>query len=325
MSHFDVFNGDADGICALQQLRLDAPRESVAITGVKRDIALLRRVAARAGDSVTVLDVSLARNRDALDELLARGVAVEYFDHHFAGDVPRHPLLQAHLDPAPDVCTSVLVDRHLQGRQRAWAVVGAFGDNLPDTAQALADALGLARGQRDALRMLGEAINYNAYGESEEDLLVAPARLAAMLRPYQDPLAFAAESPAARALAHQQGEDLASAFAVRPDPVSPGASMYLLPDAPWARRVQGAFANALSQRDRERAHAVLCPRRGGDYVVSVRAPVAQPRGADRLCLAFATGGGRAGSAGIDTLPPERLEEFARAVATAFPGIPGKQK
>ena len=71
-----VFNGDADGICALQQLRLAEPRlgmaarsgaarggvpggEDVLITGVKRDIALLVRVQARGADLCTVLDVSL--------------------------------------------------------------------------------------------------------------------------------------------------------------------------------------------------------------------------------------------------------------------------
>ena len=45
----DVFNGDADGICALHQLRLAAPADSELVTGVKRDIALLERVAARLG------------------------------------------------------------------------------------------------------------------------------------------------------------------------------------------------------------------------------------------------------------------------------------
>ncbi|HEY0823636.1 MAG TPA: acetyltransferase, partial [Ramlibacter sp.] len=271
MSHFDVFNGDADGICALQQLRLDRPCASVAVTGVKRDIALLRRVDAAPGDTVTVLDVSLARNCDALQRLLAAGVSVEYFDHHFAGEVPRHPLLRAHLDPAPDVCTSVLVDRHLQGRHRAWAVVGAFGDNLPHTAQVLAQALGLAPAQCATLRTLGEAINYNAYGESEADLLVAPARLAQVLRPYASPLAFAAESPLAQALARRQQEDLALASGVGPQHVLPGASVVVLPDAAWARRVHGAFANALSRQDDARAHAVACPRPGGGWVVSVRA------------------------------------------------------
>jgi hypothetical protein len=35
---YDVFNGDADGICALVQLRLAKPIQSNLITGVKRDI-----------------------------------------------------------------------------------------------------------------------------------------------------------------------------------------------------------------------------------------------------------------------------------------------
>ena len=46
MTRFDVFNGDADGLCALQQLRLAQPRETPLVTGVKRDIALLGRVRA---------------------------------------------------------------------------------------------------------------------------------------------------------------------------------------------------------------------------------------------------------------------------------------
>ena len=37
---FDVFNGDADGICALLQLRLERPLATQLITGVKRDIQL---------------------------------------------------------------------------------------------------------------------------------------------------------------------------------------------------------------------------------------------------------------------------------------------
>jgi hypothetical protein len=44
MARFDVFNGDADGICALHQLQLVTPAESVPVTGSKRDIALLARI-----------------------------------------------------------------------------------------------------------------------------------------------------------------------------------------------------------------------------------------------------------------------------------------
>ena len=40
MTAYDVFNGDADGLCALQQWRLADPAPSTLVTGVKRDIQL---------------------------------------------------------------------------------------------------------------------------------------------------------------------------------------------------------------------------------------------------------------------------------------------
>ena len=73
MTIFYAFNGDADGLCALQQLRLVDPRDAKLVTGVKRDIKLLRRVHAAAGDQVTVLDISLDQNRDDLLRLLDAG------------------------------------------------------------------------------------------------------------------------------------------------------------------------------------------------------------------------------------------------------------
>ena len=66
MAFYDIFNGDADGICALQQLRLEQPRASQLVTGVKRDVRLLDRVTAAAGDELTVLDISLQANAGAL-------------------------------------------------------------------------------------------------------------------------------------------------------------------------------------------------------------------------------------------------------------------
>jgi len=130
MTHFDVFNGDADGICSLLQLRFATPIDSVLITGAKRDIALLQRVDAQPGDEVTALDISVAVNRQSLLALLDRGVKIEYFDHHFAGELPKRAGLDAHLDASPGVCTGILVDRYLTGKHRIWAVVAAFGDNL---------------------------------------------------------------------------------------------------------------------------------------------------------------------------------------------------
>lgn len=319
MTQFDVFNGDADGICALHQLRLSDPRDGVLVTGVKRDIALLARVPAQGGDSVTVLDVSLARNRDALAALLARGAEVRYFDHHFAGEVPAHPRLHLWLDAAPGVCTSVLVNRYLGGHHKRWAIVGAFGDNLPETAQALAHSTGLEPAAAESLRVLGEAINYNAYGDSEADLLVPPAQLYERVRPYADPFDFIASEPLAESLAVRQREDLARAEAVAPATVLPGGSVYLLPDCAWARRVQGTFANALSVRSPAAAHAVLRTVGPGVLLASVRAPRHDPRGADSLCRRFATGGGRPAAAGIDRLPSEHLSKFISAFDEAYPG------
>lgn len=321
MSHYDVFNGDADGLCALHQLRLADPRESTLVTGVKRDIALLERVPAAAGDSVTVLDVSLDRNRAALSKLLQAGVAVEYFDHHFAGAIPSDPLLRAYIDTASGVCTSVLVDRHLHGRYRPWAVVAAFGDNLHPTAWAMGRSCGMAQREIELLRDLGESMNYNGYGDSESDLLLPPVDLYRALQPFASPLDFIAKHDAPRRLAQARRRDLALASGQASIEQGPAGALVVLPGTRWARRVQGEFANTLAAAEPQRAHAVLCELADG-YRVSVRAPLARPWGADGLCRGFPTGGGRAGAAGIDVLPRERLDEFARAFAQVFDPQPG---
>jgi hypothetical protein len=316
MSHHDVFNGDADGICALHQLRLAAPRESSLVTGVKRDIALVDRVRAHPGDTVTVLDVSLDRNRDAVVRLLEQHVAVEYFDHHFAGAIPQHPLLAAHIDTASEVCTSVLVDRHLAGRHRLWAVVAAFGDNLEATARELAHRCGLQPAQTAMLRELGRSINYNGYGDCEADLLMPPASLYRAVRPFASPFDFLGGHEAPRRLSEARSRDMEQARRTGCVDAGPAGALAILPDTSWARRVQGEFANELAASQPQRAHAVLCELAAG-YRVSVRAPLARPHGAQALCQRFPTGGGRSAAGGIDLLPRERLDDFTRAFAEAF--------
>jgi hypothetical protein len=316
--HYDVFNGDADGLCALQQLRLAAPLEAQLVTGAKRDIALLSRPAlekAAAGDRLTVLDISLERNRAALERLLARGVQVTWFDHHFAGDIPAHAGLQAHIDTSPQACTSILVDRHLGGRHRAWAVAAAFGDGLVEAAQALAGSLALDAADLGTLRALGEALNYNGYGETEADLTIHPAALFEQMRGVADALRFAAEAPIVRRLREAMQGDLERARALRPAQEDAGSIVYLLPDAAWSRRVSGTFAHALAAAAPQRAHAVLTPNARGGYVVSVRAPRARPRGADAFCREFG-GGGRSGAGGVDHLPAAALQDFIARFARA---------
>jgi hypothetical protein len=321
VASFDIFNGDADGICALQQLRLAQPRDSQLITGVKRDITLLSRVHGSRGDELTVLDISLAENRDALLRLLAAGVRCVYFDHHFAGAVPSHPNLDAHIRVEPEVCTSLLVDEYLGGRFRAWAVVAAFGDNLPRAAERAAAGLGKTADELSTLRELGECLNYNAYGDAPEDLLFLPQELYRRLQPYVDPLQFATLDPAFERLRAGLHEDFERAAAI--DPLIDTSTHYVtvLPDLAWSRRVHGPWANRLASEQPLRAHAVLLVH-GDSYRVSVRAPMMHPVGADELCRTFATGGGRPAAAGINHLPAARLNEFLAAFRASFqPGAP----
>lgn len=316
MKFYDIFNGDADGICALHQLRLEQPRVATLVTGVKRDTQLVARVDARAGDVLTVLDISLRSNIKAVLRALERGARLQYFDHHAAGDLPQHPAFEAHIDPAPDVCTSLLVDRYLSGKHRLWAVVAAFGDNLVESAVRAAQPLQLDHIELARLHELGEAINYNAYGETIEDLHYPPADLYRVMAPYHDPRHFIFDEPVFEVLKQAGAEDLARAEDMTPEFATDGAALYVLPDAAWSRRVNGVFSNRLAQADPQRAHAVLIAKRGG-FAVSVRAPRNRPVGADTLCLAFASGGGRAAAAGINWLPVADLPKFADAFRDAY--------
>ena len=301
MRFYDIFNGDADGLCALHQLRLADPRATTLITGVKRDIALLARVAPEAGDELTVLDVSLDTNREALLGALRIGARVRYFDHHFAGEIPHHPLLEAHIDPSATLCTSLIVDRHLGGRYRAWAIVAAFGDNLHAEAWSAAAALGLGHGEIETLRTLGVCLNYNAYGRDLADLHFHPAELYLRMQPYADPLAFCAQAPELDALRRASAGDMEQASALPTENVGDDAVVVFMPEAAWSRRVAGTFANELSRRHIDRTVALLV-RSGAGYQVSLRASGHGESAMHLLARQFESGNGRARSAGIQFLP-----------------------
>ncbi len=316
MKYFDVFNGDADGICALQQLRLAEPKDSVLVTGVKRDINLLKKIEAAAGDTVTVLDISLDKNRDDLLRLLQQGVSVHYFDHHFAGEIPESNSLQTFIDTDANTCTSLLVNQYLEGAFLPWAVTGAFGDNLYTAAREAAILLQLAEPQLEQLRYLGTLINYNGYGASLDDLLFHPDDLYRIIKPYSDPFDFIHDDPAYIRLQQGYEEDITRAEATSADYVDDGHTIYILPDEKWARRVSGVFANQLAQQYPDRAHAMLTEKEGG-YLVTVRAPLNNRTGADVLCRQFATGGGRKAAAGINHLPAQDFSSFREAFLRAF--------
>ncbi|MSQ58128.1 MAG: acetyltransferase [Betaproteobacteria bacterium] len=316
MTYFDIFNGDADGLCALHQLRLADPRPSVKITGVKRDTVLVERAPAAAGDQLTVLDIGLDQNRAGLNKALEAGASCRYFDHHFAGEIPEHPALRVHIRTDPDVCTSLLVDEYLEGEYRLWAITAAFGDGLTPVAEQLCRDFGLNDPDREALRELGEALNYNAYGESLEDLHFHPAALYERVQTFLDPRDFARDDPAFAQLRAGYRKDLQ--FASRQSPMLATAAHFALalPNEAWTRRINGVLANRLAQEHPRRAHAILIPKQGG-YLVSVRAPAGNPKGADAFCRKFPTGGGRSGAGGINLLPSAELKRFLAEFEAAF--------
>lgn len=310
---YDVFNGDADGICALIQLRRADPRpDATLVTGVKRDIQLLDRVPSESVGRVTALDISFDKNRDQVERLLAAGGDVFFCDHHYAGEVPDHDALQVLISPAAEVCTSALINGRLRGQFAEWACVGAFGDNLDSTADKLIANLDKAV-DRDALRQLGVCVNYNAYGASLSDLHFAPATLYQRMLRFDSPSALIAEDAAlfeTLTEAYRQDMHLANTAprAVEDDDIA----VISLPDAAWARRVSGVYGNDLANQSPDRAHAVLTDIEGG-YLVSVRAPLNNRSGADEVCRQFETGGGRAAAAGINKLPQADLGRFIDAL------------
>jgi hypothetical protein len=310
MASIDVFNGDADGICALTQFRNANPGESQLITGVKRDIELVAKAGIAAGDEVTVLDVSLDKNRDAVVAALDLGAQVFYVDHHFAGEIPTEPGLNALIDTSPDVCTSILMNTHLEARFVEWAVVGAFGDNLKVSAATLAKPLTLSAKEIESLENLGIYLNYNGYGASLDDLHFRPADLFGLVSVYANPLDFIRDGVEHfEKLETGYRDDMANAKKTQAIRASDSAAVFMFPDESWARRVSGVYSNDLANGSPGRAHAVVTERADGTYLISVRAPLENKVGASDLCRRFPTGGGREAAAGINNLPADQLDDF----------------
>ena len=310
MADYDVFNGDADGICALIQLRQLESRDSILVTGVKRNIQLLSQVNADAGDRITVLDISMAKNSDDLRRVLSQGATVLYVDHHTAGEVPVSSSLISLINESPNVSTSLLVNNYLRGARLAWGVVGTFGDNLKSAAHGMLKNSGFSQEQTRLLEKLGIYMNYNGYGSDLTDLHFTPTELYRLALEYENPLDFISDG-------HHHFDKLETGYhndfsAVQSVGVfhqTPSAAVFMLPDEPWARRVSGVFSNDLTNQYPQRAHAVVTEKANGCYLVSVRAPLDNRVGASLLCSQFESGGGREAAAGINDLPADQLGEF----------------
>ncbi|MBL4909570.1 MAG: DHH family phosphoesterase [Alteromonadaceae bacterium] len=324
--HYDVFNGDADGIIALIQLRLAQPQDAVLITGVKRDIALLQQVDVSKAQSVTVLDISLEKNNTPLTKLLNNNVAVFYVDHHRTGDISKfinNEHFTGLLNTDANTCTSLLVNDYLDNRFAYWAIAAAFGDNMQQSAQQLVNKMGLSIQQSSFLAELGVYINYNGYGASIEDLHFHPAELYKQLISYKNPLSLMTKTNSVFTVLKQAyQQDMAKAQSAKILVDTGVCKVVELANEPWARRVSGVFSNELANQSPDKAHAVLtlnpssC-RTEVNYTVSVRAPLNNKQGADEVCIQFATGGGRAGAAGINKLPAANIDEFVACLSDYY--------
>ena len=316
--HYDVFNGDADGICSLHQYRLAYPVSNVElVTGVKRDIALLEHIKDVRGSQITVFDVSMHSNLSPLNQLLSANNNVFYIDHHFAGDIPDSPNLNYQIDPSPELCTAIIVNQMLKGKYYQWAICGAFGDNLDHIALELARKNNLSTALTSKLKEIGELLNYNGYGTKLEDLYFRPDQLYLSLQEYPDALAFYDDSQPLKVLKAGFDNDMNHALS-QPEYGKHGKNrVFRFPDSPWARRVSGVFANLKARENSSGAHALITENNDGSLRISVRAPLDSKVNADVLCRSFPTGGGRAAAAGINALPAELLDAFLKAFKNIY--------
>lgn len=325
--HYSVFNGDADGIIALLQLHLSKnkpyPKGTTLITGVKRDISLLKQVDIELAKSVTVLDISLEKNNEALNLLLDKEVDVFYVDHHRAGDVPQSTFLTTLIDTDANTCTGLLINKHLNGEFVNWAITAAFGDNMKASAQTLAQQNNLSVDQQALLEELGIFINYNGYGRSVEDLHFHPATLFEKLSNYTDPFDLINEVDSVfHQLKSAYLADMAKAKSSDVLLDNDRLKAVQLADEPWARRVSGVFGNDLANASPDKAHVVVTlneskTKEEATYTISLRAPLNNKQGAGDLCASFPTGGGRAAAAGINALPVKMLGDFFDSVAKYY--------
>lgn len=316
--HYDVFNGDADGIIALLQLRFAEPINATLVTGVKRDINLLQRVDINKATGVTVLDISMEKNHDALLALLEQEVEVFYADHHRAGDIPASPYLQPMIDTDPNTCTSLIINSYLDDKYVYWAIAAAYGDNMLTSAEQLADSHGLNKEQRAKLKALGTYINYNGYGQKLEDLHYSPDALYQALSQFENPFDLIEQPDSVfEKLQLAYSQDIAKAKSAKVLHDCHIGTAILLPDEAWARRVSGVYGNDLANQYPDKAHIVFTTNGDDTYTVSLRAPLNNKQGAGDICSRFATGGGRAAAAGVNQLPQADVETFIDAVTSYY--------
>ena len=319
--NYDVFNGDADGIISLLQLRLHEPRHAALITGIKRDISLVKNIpldSVSSGSKVTVLDVSLGKNYDAVNAVLAAGAQVLYIDHHNPGPIPSSPSFTSYIDLSASKCTALIVDELLDKKYHYWAITAAYGDNLTQVATALAIDAGLDEQQQIVLKELGKLLNYNGYGANTGELIFHPAELFSLLLNYVCPFdCVADENSPYYLLKRQYEEDYNRASEAEVLHQCEQCYCVLLENEAASRRISGSYGNELANEYPTRAHVILTTVDTDHYLVSLRAPLNRKEGAGDICAQFETGGGRKAAGGINKLAKARLNELINKVVAYY--------
>ena len=316
MNSFDIFNGDADGLCGITQLRLANPKQSTCVTGVKRNNILLNDARLSGNSQLTVVDISLHSNLRGLTRALDQECSVEWFDHHHPGVIPKHRNLVTHIDTDPRVCSSLIINKLLNNRFAHWAIVAAFGDNLEESAYSLATTCGTPQVTIDVLKDLGVCINYNSYGACIEDLHYHPETLYNIMQEFDEPMSLVAETDILPTLKAHYEADLTYARNTPVKVINEYVAIAILPNTKWARRINGIYANTLSNHFPDRAHAILIEKSDG-YTVSIRAPKANPVNAQVVALKFETGGGRHAAAGIQHFTADEINKLVHELTQQY--------
>jgi hypothetical protein len=274
----DICIGDANGLCSLLQWRLHQPKQSSTLALLGRESRLDGLIQASPGDDVLLCDIPMQANRSTLMQLLDSGAQIQYLSHQIGEESLWHPQLQYIEDAPQDSCTSLMVDRILDGKYRQWALVGAYGKRCNASADKLASSVGLPAHERARLRELGELINYNACSVDGQNACIPPVDLYSLMSGYQQAMDFLQSESVASELESVRREDLERAEQIAPYWQDAHASVYVLPDTPWAHRVAGGLGTHLSANEPTRAHAFLRPAANGCFMTRVHAARNNPNG-----------------------------------------------
>lgn len=307
-----IFNGDADGLISQHLVALSGVHPSLRITGLKREIVLLERIPPLKSANLYVFDISLESNSKGLLLLLENPeIQINWFDHHESGMIPDSPRLKTRIRNTRGTCTALIVHGEFPGSDPCWAAMAAFGDNVPEAGEALLRSTEVSESEANLLREAGELLNYNAYGETEADVLFHPMKIAEQLSVFRDPLAFIRESGFFEPLRIQFREDEKESQNLLPSEQRERARLYQLPAKPWSRRFGATFVNRIARENPDAAVAALHPLNDGTFQVSIRAPRSRSDApfASDLAREFPTGGGRALAAGINNLSAETASLF----------------